>query len=71
MGYGAGMTGKEAADDDEPDSNIPMNEIHVLSDEVYMPDERSSSPDGKFLYCLCYVLTMLLLLITYKHRRRN
>ena len=48
MGYGAGMTVKEAVADDEPDSNIPMNEIHVVSDEVYMPDELSSSPDGKF-----------------------
>ena len=50
MGYGAGMTGKEAAGDDEPDANIAMNEIHVVSDEVYMPDELSTSPDGKFLF---------------------
>ena len=47
------MTGKEAAGDDEPDANIAMNEIHVVSDEVYMPDELSTSPDGKFLLPQC------------------
>ena len=56
MGYGAGMTGKEATDDDEPDANTAMNEIHVVSDEVYdMPDELSSSPDGKLSVLLCNV----------------
>lgn len=52
MGYGAGMMGKEAAGDDETDANIAMNEIHVVSDEVYIPDELSSSPDGKFCVAL-------------------
>ena len=39
------MTGKETVGDDEPDLSIPLNEIQVISDEMYMPDERSGTPD--------------------------
>ena len=52
MGYGAGMTDKETImGTDEPDCYLPLNEIHVVPEEVLMPDdELTGSPNGKRFY---------------------
>lgn len=54
VGYGTGMTaGARIGGDEEPNhdpSVQTLNDIHIVSDEMYTPNELSASPDGKFLY---------------------
>lgn len=50
MGYGTGMTTNEAhGNADEVDSGVPaVNNINVISDEIFVPDEMNvGSPNGE------------------------